>query len=57
LVRQLSLLLLQLQDPLLDAVFDGDFVNDDVCFLREAVNAVDGLFFYELLLVSTFIPS
>lgn len=52
LIGKLALLLLEIQDTLFDAVFDGDFVNDDVNFLGEAVHTIDGLFFYELRAVS-----
>lgn len=48
LVGELALLLLQLEDALFDGVGDGDFVDYDVDFLGEAVDAVDGLFFDEL---------
>jgi hypothetical protein len=48
LVGELALLLLQLEDALFDRVGDGDFVDYDVDFLGEAVDAVDGLFFDEL---------
>ena len=45
---QRAFLLLQVEDALLDAAGDGDFVDDDVDGLVEAVDAVDGLFFDEL---------
>lgn len=48
LVGELALLFLQLEDALFDGVGDGDFVDYDVDFLGEAVDAVDGLFFDEL---------
>ena len=43
-----AFLLLQVEDALLDAAGDGDFVDDDVDGLVEAVHAVDGLLFDEL---------
>jgi hypothetical protein len=39
---------LQLEDALFDAVVDGEAVDGYVDGLVEAVDAVDGLFFYEL---------
>ena len=39
---------MQLEDAFFDGVGDGDFVDYDVDFLGEAVDAVDGLFFDEL---------
>lgn len=48
LVGELALLFLQLENALFDGVGDGDFVDYDVDFLCEAVDAVDGLFFDEL---------
>lgn len=51
LIGKLALLFLQVQDPLLDAVLYGDFVDDYVDFLGEAMDAVDCLFFYELWIV------
>jgi hypothetical protein len=47
-LRQGSFLFLQVEDPLLDAIADGDFVDDDIDRLVEPVDAVDGLFFDEL---------
>lgn len=48
LVGELALLLLKLEDALFDRVGDGDFVDYDVDFLGEAVDAVDSLLFDEL---------
>lgn len=48
LVGELAFLFLEIEDPLFDGVFDGDFVDDYVGFLGEAVDAVDSLFFDEL---------
>lgn len=48
---ELALCLLQVQDALFDAVVDGEAVDGYVDGLVEAVDAVDGLFFYELFLL------
>jgi hypothetical protein len=47
-VGELSFLLLQVQDPLLDGVLDGHLVDDNILGLVKAVHAVDGLFFDKL---------
>lgn len=47
-VRELAFLFLQIQDALLNGIFDGELVDDDVLCLVQPVYAVDGLFFYEL---------
>ena len=48
LVGEFAFLFLEVEDTFFDRVFDGDFVDDYVGFLGEAVDAVDGLFFDEL---------
>lgn len=48
LVCELAFLFLELEDSLFDGVFDGDLVDYHVDLLGQAVNAVDGLLFYEL---------
>ena len=47
-VSELAFLFLQIEDSLFDRVFDCDFVDDNVDFLGEAMDSVDGLFFDEL---------
>lgn len=47
-VRELAFLVLEVEDTFFDGVFDGEFVDDDILGLVESVDAVDGLFFYEL---------
>lgn len=47
-IGQFALLVLELDDALLDGVFDGQLVDDHVDGLVQAVDAVDGLFFDEL---------
>lgn len=49
LVSKLTLLFLEGEDSLFDGVGDGDFVNYYVDFLGETMDAVDGLFFDELV--------
>ena len=48
LIGELALLVLQGKDSLFDSFLDSDFVDDNVNFLREAVDTVNGLFFNEL---------
>ena len=48
LVCELALLFLEFEDALFDGGDDGDFVDDDVFFLGEAVDTINGLFFNEL---------
>lgn len=50
---QLPLLLLQREDALLDGAAHGQAVDDYVDRLREAVDAVDGLFLDELAMLVT----
>jgi hypothetical protein len=48
LISQFAFLFLEVENPFFDGVFYGDFVDYDVFLLREAVDAVDSLFFDEL---------
>ena len=48
LICEFSFLLLQVQDPLFDRVFDSDLINDDIDFLGQAMDSVDGLLLDEL---------
>ena len=47
-LREFALRLLQSDDAFFDGVVDGETVHGDVDGLVEAVDTVDGLFFYEL---------
>lgn len=47
-LREKALLLLQGEDTLFNGLLDGDFVDDDVDLLRQAMNTIDGLLLDEL---------
>jgi hypothetical protein len=54
LVGKLSLLLLQSEDSLLNRVFDGDLVDNNIYFLCKTVDSVDGLFLNKLRLLARY---